>query len=168
MSTVGETTDTARLPRLGETAPDFTAKSTHGEIRLSDYTAKGRWVLLFSHPSDFTPVCTTEFVEFARRWPEFEALNVQLVGVSIAGQARMIEAQRVIIATGSMERPFPIPGWTLPGVMTAGAAQTALKAQGLVPTGRTLITAPGTMARVLATSTSQGSPSPDNVCGMKP
>ena len=57
--------------------------------------------------------------------------------MSIAGQARMIVAQRVILATGALERPFPIPGWTLPGVMTAGAAQTALKAPGLVPAGRT-------------------------------
>jgi NADPH-dependent 2,4-dienoyl-CoA reductase/sulfur reductase-like enzyme len=61
------------------------------------------------------------------------------VGVSIAGQARLIAGARVIIATGSLERPFPIPGWTLPGVMTRGRAQTALKAQGLVPTGRTVM-----------------------------
>jgi thioredoxin reductase/bacterioferritin-associated ferredoxin len=60
-----------------------------------------------------------------------------VVGVSIAGAARLIQARRVIIATGSLERPFPIEGWTLPGVMTAGAAQTALKAQGLVPDGCT-------------------------------
>src|SRR4029079_8552573 len=50
---------------------------------------------------------------------------MRLVGGSIAGQARLVQAKRVIIATGSLERPFPIPGWTLPGVMTAGAAQTA-------------------------------------------
>jgi hypothetical protein len=74
----------------------------------------------------------------------------RLVGVSIAGQARMIQAKRVIIATGSMERPFPIPGWTLPGVMTAGAAQTALKAQGLVPTGRTIMAGCGPLLWLLA------------------
>ena len=74
----------------------------------------------------------------------------RLVGVSIAGQARLIEAQRVIVATGSMERPFPIPGWTLPGVMTAGAAQTALKAQGLVPTGRTVMAGCGPLLWLLA------------------
>ena len=66
----------------------------------------------------------------------------RIVGISIAGKARLIEARRVIIATGSQERPFPIPGWTLPGVMTAGAAQTMLKAQGLLPDGRTVLLAP--------------------------
>ena len=62
----------------------------------------------------------------------------------------MIQAKRVIIATGSLERPFPIPGWTLPGVMTAGAAQTALKAQGLVPTGRTVMAGCGPLLWLLA------------------
>jgi NADPH-dependent 2,4-dienoyl-CoA reductase/sulfur reductase-like enzyme len=73
-----------------------------------------------------------------------------IVGVSIAGAARMIEAKRVIIATGSQERPFPIPGWTLPGVMTAGAAQTALKAQGLLPAGRTVMAGTGPLLWLLA------------------
>ena len=73
----------ASLPRINEAAPDFHAKSTHGMIRLSDYTSKGKWVLLFSHPADFTPVCTTEFVEFARAEQEFTKLNVQLIGNSI-------------------------------------------------------------------------------------
>jgi len=73
----------ARLPRINEPAPQFEAKSTHGVIRLSDYTAKGKWVLVFSHPADFTPVCTTEFVEFARHYDDFEKRNVQLIGVSI-------------------------------------------------------------------------------------
>ena len=50
-----------RIPRINDPAPDFEATSTHGIIRLSDYTSKGKWVLLFSHPADFTPVCTTEF-----------------------------------------------------------------------------------------------------------
>jgi NADPH-dependent 2,4-dienoyl-CoA reductase/sulfur reductase-like enzyme len=72
------------------------------------------------------------------------------VGVSIAGQARLIQAGRVIVATGSLERPFPIPGWTLPGVMTAGAAQTALKAQGLVPDGRTVMAGAGPLLWLLA------------------
>jgi NADPH-dependent 2,4-dienoyl-CoA reductase/sulfur reductase-like enzyme len=72
------------------------------------------------------------------------------VGVSIAGQARLIEAKRVIVATGSQERPFPIPGWTLPGVMTAGAAQTVLKAQGLLPGGRTVLAGTGPLLWLLA------------------
>lgn len=61
------------------------------------------------------------------------------VGISKGGVARMLNARRVIIATGAMERPFPVPGWTLPGVMTIGGAQTALKASGLVPTGRVVL-----------------------------
>ncbi|MNR21225.1 Hydrogen cyanide synthase subunit HcnB [compost metagenome] len=57
------------------------------------------------------------------------------VGISLAGVARFMEARRVILATGAMERPMPVPGWTLPGVLTAGAAQIALKTEGLVPRG---------------------------------
>jgi NADPH-dependent 2,4-dienoyl-CoA reductase/sulfur reductase-like enzyme len=74
----------------------------------------------------------------------------RIVGVSIAGAARMIEARRVIIATGSQERPFPVPGWTLPGVMTAGGVQTALKAQGLLPGGRTVMAGTGPLLWLLA------------------
>lgn len=69
------------LPRLNEPAPDFKAVSTQGEITLSQF--KGKWVVLFSHPADFTPVCTTEFVEFAKKYEEFEKRSVQLIGLSI-------------------------------------------------------------------------------------
>ena len=72
------------------------------------------------------------------------------VGISIAGRARLLQARRVIVATGSLERPFPIPGWTLPGVMTAGAVQTALKAQGLLPTGRIVMAGNGPLLWLLA------------------
>jgi NADPH-dependent 2,4-dienoyl-CoA reductase/sulfur reductase-like enzyme len=65
------------------------------------------------------------------------------LGFSVAGVARMVEARRVIIATGALERPMPVPGWTLPGVMTVGAAQTMLKAQGLVPQGRVVLAGQG-------------------------
>ena len=61
-----------RIPRILEKAPDFEAKSTQGVIRLSDYTSKGKYVLLFSHPADFTPVCSTEFIGFARAWDRFD------------------------------------------------------------------------------------------------
>jgi NADPH-dependent 2,4-dienoyl-CoA reductase/sulfur reductase-like enzyme len=74
----------------------------------------------------------------------------KIVGVSIGGKARMTEARRVIIATGSQERPFPVPGWTLPGVMTAGGAQTALKAHGLLPDGRTVLAGTGPLLWLLA------------------
>ncbi|MBI4518959.1 MAG: peroxiredoxin [Deltaproteobacteria bacterium] len=69
------------LPRLNEPAPDFEAVSTYGPIKLSDY--RGKWVVLFSHPADFTPVCTTELAEFARRSAEFKKLEVQLIGLSV-------------------------------------------------------------------------------------
>jgi thioredoxin reductase/bacterioferritin-associated ferredoxin len=65
------------------------------------------------------------------------------LGITRNGQAQMITARRVILATGAMERPFPIPGWTLPGVMTVGAAQTLLKTSGLVPDGQTVIAGQG-------------------------
>src|SRR5688572_24288066 len=72
------------FPRLelNGPAPDFEANTTHGKITLSEW-AKGKWVVLFSHPADFTPVCTTEFIEFAKRQEEFDARNVQLIGLSI-------------------------------------------------------------------------------------
>lgn len=65
------------------------------------------------------------------------------LGVVQAGAARMLQARRVIIATGALERPFPIPGWTLPGVMTVGAGQTLLKASGLVPDGQVVLAGSG-------------------------
>ena len=72
------------------------------------------------------------------------------LGVSIGGQARMIQAQRVIIATGALERPFPIPGWTLPGVMTAGAAQTLLKSSGMAAQGHVVLAGCGPLLWLLA------------------
>ena len=69
------------IPRINDPAPEFEAKSTQGQLKLSDY--KGKWVVLFSHPADFTPVCTTEFVEFARRSEEFKERDAQLVGLSV-------------------------------------------------------------------------------------
>lgn len=65
------------------------------------------------------------------------------LGLTHAESARLIAARRVILATGSNERPMPVPGWTLPGVMTVGAAQTLLKAQGLLPDGRTILVGSG-------------------------
>lgn len=72
------------------------------------------------------------------------------IGVSIAGHARMISARRVIIATGALERPLPIPGWTLPGVMTAGAAQTMLKSSGMTAQGRVVLAGCGPLLWLLA------------------
>jgi len=102
------TSTEARIPRILEQAPDFQAKSTHGIIQLSDYTAKGKYVLLFSHPSDFTPVCTTEFIEFARRSDDFERLNVQLIGVSIDSIYSHIAWVRDIERNAGVEVKFPV------------------------------------------------------------
>ncbi len=73
--------ETSTIPKIGDRAPDFQANSSKGPISLKDY--KGKWVILFSHPADFTPVCTTEFIEFAKRYEEFEKRNAQLIGLSI-------------------------------------------------------------------------------------
>lgn len=72
------------MPRIGDNAPEFTAVTTQGNINFpADY--QGKWVILFSHPADFTPVCTSEFMTFANREAEFNALNCELVGLSIDG-----------------------------------------------------------------------------------
>lgn len=74
--------ETTSMPRIGDVAPDFTAKTTKGDIKLSEF-AKDKWIVMFSHPADFTPVCTTEMSGFAIRKPEFDALNTELLGLSI-------------------------------------------------------------------------------------
>jgi len=70
------------MPRIGDQAPDFEAVTTKGKIKFSEF-AKGKWTVLFSHPADFTPVCTTEMSGFALRKDEFTALNTELMGLSI-------------------------------------------------------------------------------------
>ena len=67
--------------QIGDAAPNFQARTTMGEMSLSDY--RGRWVLLFSHPADFTPVCTSEFVALSRAGERFKALNCALVAISV-------------------------------------------------------------------------------------
>jgi len=72
------------MPRIGEKAPEFTAVTTQGTINFpSDYN--GKWVILFSHPADFTPVCTSEFMTFANMEKQFEEANCKLVGLSVDG-----------------------------------------------------------------------------------
>ena len=71
-----------RLPLIGDKAPSFIAETTQGKITFpEDY--KGKWVIFFSHPADFTPVCTTEFMTFASMEKEFKKLNCELLGLSI-------------------------------------------------------------------------------------
>ncbi|MDE5457067.1 FAD-dependent oxidoreductase [Bradyrhizobium sp. CSA112] len=88
-----------------------------------------------------------EIIQRATVWSLDRHLEV---GVSIDGASSLVKARRVILATGALERPFPIPGWTLPGVMTAGAAQTMLKSSGLVPDGQTVIAGQGPLLWLLA------------------
>lgn len=83
------------MPRINEPAPEFTANTTRGKINFpADYA--GRWIILFSHPADFTPVCTSEFMTFGAMQTEFERLNCQLVGLSIDGLASHIAWLREI------------------------------------------------------------------------
>ena len=88
-----------------------------------------------------------EIIQRATVWSLDRNLEI---GVSLGGASAFVKARRVILATGALERPFPIPGWTLPGVMTAGAAQTMLKSSALVPEGRTLIAGQGPLLWLLA------------------
>ncbi|MHB1493309.1 MAG: peroxiredoxin [Thermoplasmataceae archaeon] len=91
---------------LGEKAPDFSANTTAGPITLSQF--KGQWVLLFSHPADFTPVCTTEFMAFAQRYDEFKALGVQLLGLSIDSIYSHIAWLKDIKEKYGITVPFPV------------------------------------------------------------
>jgi peroxiredoxin (alkyl hydroperoxide reductase subunit C) len=70
------------MPRIGDQAPDFHAVTTRGKIQFSNF-AEGKWIILFSHPADFTPVCTTEMSGFAENQPLFESMNTDLLGLSI-------------------------------------------------------------------------------------
>ena len=91
---------------LGMKAPDFTANSTFGPVRLSDYT--GKWVVLFSHPGDFTPVWTTEFIAFARQFDSFVERNTQLLGVSLDGNPSHLAWVYNIYQNTGIHIPFPI------------------------------------------------------------
>jgi len=73
--------ETPTIARIDELAPEFEARSTQGMVRMSDY--RGNWLVFFSHPADFTPVCTTEFVAFQNASEQFEALNCKLLGLSV-------------------------------------------------------------------------------------
>ncbi|HLH81353.1 MAG TPA: peroxiredoxin [Chthonomonas sp.] len=117
------------LPRLNEPAPDFTAESTQGPITLSSF--RGKWVVLFSHPADFTPVCTTELVEFARRYEEFKAINTQLIGLSIDSVYAHLAWIRNMEENFGVKIPYPMIAdlntnvAQLYGMIHPGASSTA-------------------------------------------
>lgn len=96
----------ACLPRIGERAVPFIVRTTQGERSLQGYA--GRWLLLFSHPSDFTPVCTSEFIALARAFDQFQALGCDLLGLSVDSVYSHIAWVRSIRAEFGVEIPFPI------------------------------------------------------------
>ena len=101
-----ETTHTPTL-RIGDKAPDFTAETTHGPLKFSEW-AGGNWVILFSHPADFTPVCTTEFVGFAERADAFAKRGVKLIGNSVDSIFSHIAWVRDIEKNNNVKIPFPV------------------------------------------------------------
>ena len=95
------------LPRLGEKFPEMEVLTTHGRMKLPD-DFKGKWFVLFSHPADFTPVCTTEFVAFQKRYDEFKKLNCELIGLSIDQVFAHIKWVEWIKEKLGVEIKFPI------------------------------------------------------------
>ncbi len=95
------------IPLLGEKMPSLEVQTTHGKKKIpEDY--KGKWIVLFSHPADFTPVCTTEFVAFAKRNDKFKELNAELIGLSIDQVFSHIKWVEWIKEKIGVEIPFPI------------------------------------------------------------
>ncbi len=91
---------------IGMEAPDFDANTTFGPIKLSDF--QGKWVILFSHPGDFTPVCSTEFVAFSKAQPSFTEKNAQLLGLSIDSNPSHLAWAYALYMTSGVQIPFPI------------------------------------------------------------
>ena len=94
------------IVRIGQMAPDFEAITTFGPIKLSDY--KGKWLVFFSHPGDFTPVCTTEFIAFSNAYTYFKNLNSDLLGLSIDSNASHLAWVYNIYQKTGVRIPFPI------------------------------------------------------------
>lgn len=97
--------DNVRL-NIGMRAPDFSATTTFGPIRLSDFA--GKWLVFFSHPGDFTPVCTTEFVAFARASQQFNDIGAKLLGLSIDSNPSHLAWVYAIYAATGVQIPFPV------------------------------------------------------------
>jgi alkyl hydroperoxide reductase subunit AhpC len=95
--------------QLGDVAPDFTADTTEGPLRLHEYLGDG-WGILFSHPSDYTPVCTTELGEFARRKKEFDDRDTKIIGVSVDSVASHLGWSADIADTQGHALNFPLVG----------------------------------------------------------
>jgi len=99
--------ETNGFPLIGDKFPELNVQTTHGMKNIpGDY--KGKWIVLFSHPADFTPVCTTEFVSFAKKADEFKALNAELIGLSMDQIFSHIKWDQWIKENIGVEIPFPI------------------------------------------------------------
>lgn len=95
------------IPLIGEKFPYMKVQTTVGVIELPEYF-KGKWFVLFSHPADFTPVCTTEFVAFAKRYEEFKRLNTELIGLSVDSTFSHIKWIEWIEEKLGVKIPFPV------------------------------------------------------------
>lgn len=96
-----------QIPLIGEKFPELVVHTSHGVKKLPD-DYKGKWFVLFSHPADFTPVCTTEFVAFAKRYEDFKKLNTELIGLSVDNTFSHIKWIEWIKEKLGVEIPFPI------------------------------------------------------------
>jgi len=119
---------TTGLPRIGDPAPQFTADTTFGTLTLEDF--RGSWLILFSHPADFTPVCTTEFIAFAEIHPELRELNCELMGLSVDSVYSHIAWVRNVKEKLGTEITFPVIAdlnkevATLYGMINPGESKT--------------------------------------------
>ncbi|MDP8011260.1 MAG: peroxiredoxin [Thermoplasmata archaeon] len=107
-----------RMPLIGEKFPEISAMTTMGQISLPE-KYKGKWFVLFSHPGDFTPVCTTEFYSFASKYEEFKKINTELIGLSVDSNISHIEWVNWIKEKLGKEIPFPIIADSLGNVSKA-------------------------------------------------
>ena len=92
--------------RIGQKAPDFEAITTFGNVKLEDY--KGKWLVLFSHPGDFTPVCTTEMIAFTKAHPYFKNINTELLGLSVDSNSSHLAWVYDIFCRTGVKVSFPI------------------------------------------------------------
>jgi peroxiredoxin (alkyl hydroperoxide reductase subunit C) len=176
----------SNFPRLNEPAPPFSARTTHGDRTLEDY--RGKWLILFSHPADFTPVCTTEFIGFAKAAPKFAEMGCELLGLSIDSLFSHLAWVRNIKEKFGVDIPFPIiedlkmDVARAYGMVHPGAADTqAVRATFFIdPNGvlRAMVYYPMSNGRsidefvrlltALQTSDANGVATPENWCPGKP
>ena len=121
-----------RMPLIGDKFPELTVQTTHGVLKLPE-AYKGKWFILFSHPADFTPVCTTEFYAFQQRYPEFRQLNTELVGLSVDQVFSHIKWIDWIRENMDTEIEFPVIADTgavanILGLIHAGAGSNTVRA----------------------------------------